>query len=62
MADGFVDTIRHLIHGQVRNGPVQGRGADKGVNTRFRGQLHRLKTAINVRQLRTRQPTDHRVF
>ena len=35
MGDGVVDALGHLVHGQVRNGAVQRRGADEGVNARL---------------------------
>ena len=62
MADGLVDTLGHFVHGQVRDGAVQRRGADKRVNARLAGGPDRLPAAVDVGQLRAGQPADHRVF
>jgi hypothetical protein len=43
-----VDADGHLVHVQIGNGAVQGRGADKGVNARATGVLHGLPAAVDV--------------
>ena len=58
----FVDQIGHLVHGQVRNGPVQRRRADEGVDARLAGVAHRLPAAVDVGLVGARQTADHRVL
>ena len=62
MADGFVDLVGHLIHGQVRNGAVQRRGADEGVDTVQPRVFHRLPAAVDVGQLCAGKAADHCVL
>jgi hypothetical protein len=62
MGHGVVDALSHLVHGQVRNGAVQRRGADEGVDARRGGVFHRLPAAINVFVIGAGQTADRRVF
>ena len=58
MANGVVDALGHLIHRQIGNGPVHGRGADEGMDARGFRVAHRLPAAVDILEARARQPTD----
>ena len=62
VADGFVDLVGHFVHGQVRNGAVQGGCADKGVNAAFAGVFHRLPAAVDIGEIGAGQTADAAVF
>ena len=62
MGHGLVDTIRHLILVEIRDRPVKGRGADKGVDARLRSTFHRLPAAVDILDVGACQPADHGIF
>ncbi len=62
MAYGVVDQVGHLVHRQVRNLPVQRRGADEGVDARLAGVFHRLPATVDILVVGAAQPADHGVF
>ena len=59
MGHGLFDPLDHLVLRQVRDGAVQRRGADEGVDARPPGAFHRVPAAVDVGQLRAGQPADH---
>ena len=62
MGDRFVDLVGHLIHGEVRDGAVQRRGADKRVNAWLGGVFHGLKATVDVFEVGPCKPADHRIL
>ena len=59
---GLVDAVGHLVHGQVRNGAVQRRGADEGVDAGASGVADRFPVAIDVLEVGTGQAADHGIL
>jgi len=55
---GIVDAFRHLVHVQIGNGAVQGRGADESVDARGFRVFHRFPAAVDVLVIRPRQAAD----
>ena len=62
MADRLVDALGHLIHREVRDRAVLGRGADKRVDARAFGVANRLPAAVNVFKIRTRKAADRGIL
>ena len=62
MGDGVVDALCHFVLRQVRNGAVQGRCADEGVDARSFGMAHRLPAAVDVPVVCAGEAADHRVL
>ena len=59
MRHRVVDTLDHLVLVEVRDRPVQGRGANKGMDARAPGVAYGFPTAVDVPVVRARQPADH---
>ena len=62
MGHRVVDPLRHLVHVEVRDRPVQRRGADEGVDARPPRVAHRLPAAVDVLEVGAREPADHRAL
>ncbi len=62
MADCLVDALGHLIHREVRDCAVLGRGSDKGVDARAFGVANRLPAAVDVFEIRTRKAADRGIL
>jgi hypothetical protein len=58
MGHGLVDALGHLIHVQIRDGAVQRRSADEGVDARRFRVLHRLPAAVDVLEVGAGQAAD----
>ena len=62
MGHCVVDALGHLIHGEVRNGAVQWRGANKRMDARLGGLAHGLGAAVDVLEVGTGQTTNHGIL
>ena len=60
MCDGVMNPLCHLVHVQVRNGPVQRRGADEGMDARVPRMFHRVPAAVDILVIGPRQSADDR--
>ena len=58
----LVDPLGHLVHVEVRDRPVQRRGADEGVDARPLRVPHRLPAAVDVLEVGAGEAADHRVL
>ena len=61
MRHRFMDPIRHLVHIQLRDRPMQWRGSNERVDPRLFCIFHRIPTAINIANIGACQPADHRI-
>ena len=52
MGDRLMNAVGHFVHGEVRDGAVQRRGADERVDARVLGVFHRIPAAVDVTELR----------
>ena len=62
MGHRIVDALGHFVLCEVRNGPVQRRGTDEGMDARLVGVFDRLPAAVDVGHLRPCKAADHRVL
>jgi hypothetical protein len=57
-----VNPLGHLVHVEVRDGPMERRGADEGVNARPLGVAHSLPAAVDIGEVRAGEAADHRAL
>ena len=61
MRHRFMDPIRHLVHIQLRDRPMQRRSSNKSVDPRLFCIFYRIPAAINIANISAGQPADHRM-
>ena len=58
MGHGFMDALCHLVHVQIRDGAVQRRGADEGMDARGFGVTHGFPAAVDILEVGAGEAAD----